>query len=71
MSRRAEGALLAACSAFYLAIATRAGTGLLRTQFDNRAYSQFFDIQAEALLRGDLALPANSIGIEAFVVDGR
>ena len=71
MSRRAEAALLAACSALYLAIATRAGTGLLRTQFDNDAYSQFFDIQAEALLRGDLALPENSIGIEAFVVDGR
>ena len=71
MSRRAEAALLAACSAFYLAIATRAGTGVLRTQFANGAYSQFFDLQAEALVRGDLALPENSIGIEAFVVDGR
>ncbi len=71
MSRRAEWALLAGCCAVYLLVATRAGTGVLRTQFDNRAYSQFFDLQAEALLRGDLALPENSIGIEAFVVDGR
>lgn len=71
MSRRADGALLAGCCAVYLLVATRAGTGVLRTQFDNRAYSQFFDLQAEALLRGDLALPENSIGIEAFVVDGR
>jgi hypothetical protein len=71
MSRRAEGALLAGCAAVYLLVATRAGTGITRTQFDNRAYSQFFDLQADALLRGDLALPENSIGIEAFVVDGR
>lgn len=71
MSRRADGALLAGCAAVYLLVATRAGTGVLRTQFDNRAYSQFFDLQAEALLRGDLALGENSIGIEAFVVDGR
>lgn len=71
MRRRAEGALLAGCCAVYLVIATRAGTGVLRTQFDNRAYSQFFDLQAEALQRGELALPENSIGIEAFVVDGR
>jgi hypothetical protein len=55
----------------YLAVATRVGTSTMRTHFDNGAYSNFFDIQAEALLRGDLALPANSIGIEAFVVDGR
>jgi hypothetical protein len=71
MSRRADGALFAACAVVYLAIATRLGTSTLRTQFANGAYSDFFDIQAEALLRGDLALPANSIGIEAFVVDGR
>jgi len=71
MSSRRDGMLLAACSVAYLAIATRITGGLGRTQFDNRAYADFFDIQAEALLRGDLALPKNSLGLEAFVVDGR
>ncbi|HSP30042.1 MAG TPA: hypothetical protein VLN74_15935, partial [Ilumatobacteraceae bacterium] len=68
---RHDGMLLAACTVVYLSIATRVTDGLGRTQFDNRAYADFFDIQAEALLRGDLALPANSLGLEAFVVDGR
>ena len=71
MSRRQDGVLLVACSALYLAVATRVTGGLGRTQFDNRAYADFFDIQAEALLSGHLALPVNSIGAEAFVVDGR
>lgn len=71
MTSRHDGMLLAACAVVYLAIATRLTDGLGRTQFDNRAYADFFDIQAEALLRGDLALPANSLGLEAFIVDGR
>ena len=71
MTSRRDGMLLAACSVAYLAIATRITDGLGRTQFDNRAYADFFDIQAEALLRGDLALPKNSLGLEAFIVDGR
>ena len=71
MTSRHDGMLLAACTVVYLAIATRLDDGLGRTQFDNRAYADFFDIQAEALLRGDLALPENSLGLEAFIVDGR
>ncbi|MGB0112719.1 MAG: hypothetical protein WBP59_05825 [Ilumatobacteraceae bacterium] len=71
MTRRGHSALLASCSAFYLIVATRLTDGLFRRQFDNGAYSHFFDYQAEALLRGDLALPRGAIGIEAFVVDGR
>jgi hypothetical protein len=71
MTSRHDGMLLAACSVVYLAIATRLSDGFGRTQFDNGAYADFFDIQAEALLRGNLALPANSIGLEAFIVDGR
>ncbi len=71
MISRHDGTLLAACTVVYLSIATRLTDGLGRTQFDNRAYADFFDIQAEALLRGDLALPANSLGLEAFIVDGR
>jgi hypothetical protein len=68
---RHDGMLLAACTVVYLAIATRLTDGLGRTQFDNRAYADFFDIQAEALSRGNLALPPNSLGLEAFIVDGR
>ncbi len=71
MIARHDGMLLAACCVVYLAVATRVTDGLGRTQFDNGAYADFFDLQAEALLRGDLALPPNSIGLEAFVVDGR
>lgn len=71
MTTRHARVLLAACSVIYLAIATRISDGFGRTQFDNGAFADFFDIQARALLRGDLALPPNSIGLEAFVVDGR
>ncbi len=71
MTPRHDGMLLAACTVVYLAIATRLTDGFGRTQFDNRAYADFFDIQADALLRGNLALPANSLGLEAFIVDGR
>lgn len=70
MTRRATAIQLLACSAIYLAIATRGGTDLLRTQFANHAYSDFFDVQAGALLDGHLAIPPSSIGLEAFVVDG-
>lgn len=71
MTSRHDGMLLAACCVVYLAIATRITEGFGRTQFDNGAYADFFDLQAEALLRGNLALPVNSLGLEAFVVDGR
>lgn len=71
MISRADRALLAACSAVYLALATRLTDGLTRTQFDNDAFADFFDHQADALLRGDLALADDVIGLEAFVVDGR
>lgn len=71
MTRRGNLTLLASCAAVYLLVATRLTDGLLRRQFTNGAYSHFFDYQAEALMRGDLALPRGAIGIEAFVVDGR
>lgn len=71
MTSRRDGMLLAACCVVYLAIATRVGDGFGRTQFDNGAYADFFDLQAEALLRGNLALPPNSLGLEAFIIDGR
>lgn len=70
MASRADRAWFAVCAGLYLAVATRVTDGLGRTQFDNAAFAHFFDFQAEALLRGDLALEKNSIGLEAFVVDG-
>lgn len=71
MDTRADRVWFAACAGVYLAVATRLTDGLGRTQFDNSAFAHFFDYQAEALLRGDLALEKDSIGLEAFVVDGK
>ena len=71
MTSRHDGMLLAACCVVYLAITTRITDGFERTQFDNGAYADFFDLQAVALLRGNLALPPSSLGLEAFIVDGR
>jgi hypothetical protein len=34
-------------------------------------YSQFFDVQARALLHGNWAVPKDSLGVEAFVIHGR
>lgn len=70
MTRRAQSVLLGICSVVYLLIATRGGTGLTRTQFGNKAFSDFFDIQAGRFLDARLSVPPNSIGLEAFVIDG-
>jgi hypothetical protein len=34
-------------------------------------YSQFFDVQARALLHGNWAVPKDSLGVEAFIIHGR
>lgn len=39
--------------------------------FGSRVFSNFYDLQARALLDGRMDVPAGSLGIEAFVVDGR
>ena len=71
MSRRLGAVQLTFCSLVYLAIATRSSIDFGRTQFANGAYSNFFDIQAKALLNGHLAVPKDSLGAEAFIVDGQ
>ena len=38
---------------------------------DERLFGNFYDIQARALLNGDLAVPDGTLGLEAFEVDGR
>lgn len=43
----------------------------LRTAGAHRFGSNFYDLQARAILDGDLAIEAGSLGIEGFVVDGR
>jgi hypothetical protein len=68
---RVDRVWFAVCGSVYLAVATRLTDGLGRTQFDNSAFAHFFDFQTDALLRGDLALQKDSIGLEAFVVDGK
>lgn len=70
MNRRAEQLLFTACAIVWLAVGTRLGTSPTRQQFANGAFSDFFDIQAQQLLEGELALPPNAIGLEAFMVDG-
>jgi hypothetical protein len=47
------------------------GVHPLRTAGAHRFASNLYDLQARAFLDGDLAVPANSLGIEGFVIDGR
>lgn len=44
---------------------------LLRTARPDGLFSNFFDLQAEALLDGRFQLPLGALGIESFIVDGR
>lgn len=55
----------------YLAVLWDFGVRPLRTMTANGINADFFDIQARALFHGNLDVPAGSLGIEAFVVDGR
>lgn len=47
------------------------GWNPLRTAGRHRFGSNFYDIQARALLDGNLSVPTGSLGIEGFVIDGR
>ena len=47
------------------------GPSLLRTAWPNGGESNFYDLQARAMLHGHLFVPDNSLGLEAFVHDGR
>ncbi len=47
------------------------GVRPLRRMTADGVNADFFDIQARALFHGNLDVPAGSLGIEAFVVDGR
>lgn len=44
---------------------------LFRTAYPDGWQSNFYDIQARAILHGHLSLPKGAIGLEAFVHDGR
>lgn len=55
----------------YLAVLWDFGVRPLRTMTAGGLNADFFDVQARALFRGNLDVPAGSLGIEAFVVDGR
>jgi hypothetical protein len=43
----------------------------LRTALPSGVFSNFYDIQARALMDGHLDVPAGALNIEAFLVDGR
>ena len=43
----------------------------LRTAWDSGSFSNFYDLQARALLHGRLNVPKGSLSIEAFVVGGK
>lgn len=47
------------------------GTNLTRTALQGGLFSAFYDEQGRALLAGHVDVPANSLGIEGFVHDGR
>ena len=57
--------------AVYVAVLWGFAPDPLRTAFGDASFSNFYDVQAHALLDGDLDLPEGELGIEAFVVDGR
>ncbi len=46
------------------------GPSLLRTAFANGGQSNFYDLQARAILHGHLNVPPSSLGSEAFVHNG-
>jgi hypothetical protein len=46
------------------------GLDPLRTAVPSRLFSQFFDEQARAFLRGELSVPLGTLGIEGFRHDG-
>lgn len=55
----------------YLAVLCDVGWDPLRRADPGGFASNFYDVQARALLDGHLAVPDQSLGIEGFVVDGR
>ena len=55
----------------YVSVLWGFGFRPLRTAFGDASFSNFYDVQARALLDGRLDLPENELGIEAFVVDGK
>lgn len=57
--------------AIYVTVLWGFGIQPLRTAYRDAAFSNFYDVQARALLDGDLAVEAKPVGIEAFVIDGR
>ena len=55
----------------YLLVLWDLGLHVFRTAIPTGFFSNFYDLQARAFLDGRLAVPRGSLGIEAFVVDGR
>jgi hypothetical protein len=55
----------------YLLLLWDFGVRPLRRMTADGVNANFFDLQARALFEGNLDVPAGSLGIEAFVVDGR
>lgn len=53
-----------------LGVATAWTFNPLRAPYSGRTFSNFFEAQARAFLRGDLALEKGELGIEAFVRNG-
>jgi len=47
------------------------GRDPLRTATPSGEFSNFYDLQARALLDGHLDVPPGSLGIEAFIIDGQ
>ena len=46
-------------------------TSLILDLLGSRVFSNFYDLQARALLDGRFDVPVGSLGIEAFIVDGK
>ena len=70
ISRATAAGLVAGAIPFVLVLLDLR-TDLLRTAVQFRFASNFFDLQARAILDGHLWVPDGSLGIEGFEVDGR
>jgi len=73
LRRKKRASVIGVAVAFvpFLLVLWNFGVRPARSALPNRLFSDFFDIQSRAFLRGDLALPTGSLGFEAFRFGGR
>jgi hypothetical protein len=69
-TRYAIAGIVGSCIPMLL-VAWNFGLERVRTTLPNAVLSNLYDIQARAIMAGDLSVPKGSLGIEGFVIGGR